>query len=383
MTRALQLAEQGLYSTTPNPRVGCVIVKNDIIVGEGAHLKVGQPHAEAFAIKQAGSLAKGATAYVTLEPCSHTGRTPPCADALVKAGVVKVIAAMVDPNPLVAGSGLAYLQAHSIEVASGLMEPQAKALNPGFIARMTRKLPYVRCKIASSLDGKTALNNGESQWITSEYARLDVQEWRAQSCAILTGIGTVLSDNPSMTVRRIANCPPPLMGEAAGIRQPLRVIVDSQLRISPQAKILQGGNTLIAFAQDANNKASALLATGAELLCIPKSDHLEVNHLQANHRQANYKVCLKTLLSHLAHMQINEVLVEGGQGLNGALLAQNHIDELLLYYAPKLMGNNAKGLFAMPAFTQMNQAIELDVFELRQIGCDIRLRAKPLYKTNS
>ena len=366
MTRALQLAEQGLISTMPNPRVGCVIVKDGVIIGEGAHLKAGEPHAEVFAIMQAGSQTKGATAYVTLEPCSHTGRTPPCADALVKAGITKVIAAIQDPNPLVAGNGLAYLQGHHIEVASGLMEPQAKALNPGFISRMTRKTPYVRCKIASSLDGKTALSNGESQWITSEHARLDVQHWRAQSCAILTGIGTVLSDNPSMTVRCLSN-----NTEYTG-RQPLRVIVDSQLRISAQAKILQGGNTLIAFAQDVNNKASELLATGAELLCIPEADNLSPN-----------KVCLKTLLSHLAHMQINEVLVEGGEGLNGALLAQNLIDELLLYYAPKLMGSSAKGLFAMPSFTHMNQAIALDIIELRQIGCDIRLRAKPLYTINT
>ncbi|WP_020168772.1 MULTISPECIES: bifunctional diaminohydroxyphosphoribosylaminopyrimidine deaminase/5-amino-6-(5-phosphoribosylamino)uracil reductase RibD [Methylotenera] len=353
MTRALRLAEQGLYTTMPNPRVGCVIVKDGVVVGEGAHLKAGEPHAEVFALRQAGDIAKGATAYVTLEPCSHTGRTPPCAEALVKAGVAKVIAAMVDPNPIVAGSGLAYLQAHNIQVASGLMQDRALALNPGFISRMSRKLPYVRCKIASSLDGKTALNNGNSQWITSEAARLDVQKWRAQSCAILTGIGTVLNDDPAMTVRSL------------GVeRQPLRVIVDSQLRISPQAKILQGGHTLIVFAQDPENKASELLAARAELISLPNQQN---------------KVCLKSLLSHLAHMQINEVLVEGGENLNGALLAQNLIDELLIYYAPKLMGSDAKSLFAMPAFSQMNQAIALDVLELRQIGADIRLRAKPVY----
>ncbi len=358
MTRALQLAEQGLYTTTPNPRVGCVIVKDNRIVGEGAHLKAGEPHAEVFALRQAGDQANGATAYVTLEPCSHTGRTPPCAEALVKAGISKVIAAMQDPNPLVAGNGLAYLQTHHIEVASGLMESQAKALNPGFISRMTRKMPYVRCKIASSLDGKTALNNHQSQWITSESARLDVQHWRAQSCAILTGIGTVLSDDPSMTVRSLNT------GIQYTGRQPLRVIVDSQLRLSPQAKILQGGNALIAFAQDSANKSAALLAMGAELLYIPDADN---------------KVCLKTLLSHLAHMQINEVLVEAGEGLNGALLSLSLIDELLLYYAPKLMGSHAKGLFGLPALTHMQQAIALDVIELRQIGSDIRVRAKPNY----
>ena len=371
MTRALQLAEQGLCSTQPNPRVGCVIVKAGKIVGEGAHLKAGEPHAEVFAIKQAGDQAADATLYVTLEPCSHTGRTPPCSQAIIDAGIAKVIAAMQDPNPLVAGSGLAYLQAHNIEVASGLMQAQAEALNPGFISRMTRQLPFVRSKIAASLDGKTALNNGASQWITSEPARLDVQHWRARSCAILTGIGTVLSDNPSITVRAIATTPSPLMGEGWGegvhLRQPLKVIVDSQLQTPIDAKILQGGNVLIAFAIDAHHRADALYEAGAELLCIPNS--------------AN-KVCLKTLLSHLAVREINEVLVEAGEGLNGALLCLKLIDELLIYYAPKLMGGAAKNLFAMPAFTQMKQVIDLQIIDMRQVGVDIRLRAKPQYHAN-
>jgi diaminohydroxyphosphoribosylaminopyrimidine deaminase / 5-amino-6-(5-phosphoribosylamino)uracil reductase len=358
MTRALQLAEQGLYSSMPNPRVGCVIVKDGQIVGEGAHLKAGQPHAEVFALQQAGSQTKGATAYVTLEPCSHTGRTPPCSQALIDAGISKVIAAMQDPNPLVAGSGLAYLHANNIEVASGLMQAQAVALNPGFISRMTRNTPFIRSKIAASLDGKTALNNGQSQWITSEPARLDVQHWRARSCAILTGSGTILSDNPSMTVRDI-----PIE------KQPLRVIVDSALKTPIDAKILAGGNVLIAFASDSENKSAALLAAGAELLCIPNSDG---------------KVCLNTLLSHLASREINEVLVEGGEGLNGALLAQNLpeilIDELIIYYAPKLMGSAGKGMFDMPEFTQMSQAIDLQILDVRHIGNDIRLRAKPVLK---
>ena len=352
MTRALQLAEQGLFTTMPNPRVGCVIVKEGKIIGEGAHLKAGEPHAEVFALQQAGDNAKGATAYVTLEPCNHTGRTPPCTHALLQAGIAKVIASMQDPNPLVAGSGLAHLQAHNIETASGLMQAQAEVLNLGFISRMTRKQPFVRCKIAASLDGKTALNNGASQWITSEPARLDVQHWRARSCAILTGIGTVLADNPSMSVRDIATN-----------RQPLKVIVDSQLQTPIDAKILQGGNVLIAFIKDAQNKSAALIDAGVQLLCIPNEQN---------------KVCLKTLLSHLAACEINEVLVEGGESLNGALLAQNLIDELLIYYAPKLMGSTAKGMFALPAFTQMSQAMHLDIIDMRQIGVDIRLRAKPL-----
>ena len=358
MTRALQLAEQGLYSTMPNPRVGCVIVKDGpkgkIVVGEGAHLKAGEPHAEIFALRQAGEQARGATLYVTLEPCNHTGRTPPCSQTIIDSGISKVVAAMQDPNPLVAGSGLAHLQAHHIDVASGLMQAQAEALNPGFISRMTRKQPFVRSKIAASLDGKTALNNGKSQWITSEPARLDVQHWRARSCAILTGIGTVLADNPSMTVRDIPK-----------EKQALKVIVDSQLQTPIDAKILQGGNALIAFAQPNPQKEAQLLAAGAALLCIPNTDG---------------KVCLNTLLSHLASQQINEVLVEGGEGLNGALLALALIDELLIYYAPKLMGSAAKGLFAMPALTQMNQAIDLEIFDLRHIGADIRLRARPIIK---
>lgn len=358
MTRALQLAELGITTTTPNPRVGCVIVKDNKIIGEGAHLKAGDPHAEVFALHQADSAAKSATLYVTLEPCSHTGRTPPCANAIVTAGITKVICAMQDPNPLVAGQGLALLQANNIETASGLMQAQAEALNAGFIKRMTQQKPFVRCKVACSLDGKTALANGESQWITSEHARLDVQYWRARSCAILTGIGTVLSDNPSMNIR-LEN------GDLKKIsRQPLKVIVDSTLQTPTDGKILQEGNVLIAFAHDASNKSAALLAVGAELLCIPDSEG---------------KVCLKTLLKHLASQQINEVLVEGGQGLNGALLAAGLIDELLIYMAPKLMGSAAKGLFAMPAFTQMNEVIDLEITEMRQIGVDIRLRAKPKY----
>ena len=380
MTRALQLAEQGLYTTMPNPRVGCVIVKDGpkgkIVIGEGAHLKVGEPHAEVFALRQAGDQGhglslKGATLYVTLEPCSHTGRTPPCSQAIIDAGISKVIIAMQDPNPQVAGSGLAHLQAHNIETASGLMQTQAEGLNPGFISRMTKNKPFVRCKIAASLDGKTALNKGASQWITSEPARLDVQHWRARSCAILTGIGTVLADNPSMTIRAITNTPSPLMGEGwgegANIRQPLRVIVDSQLQTPIDAKILQGGNVLIAFANDAHNKAEQLLNAGAELLCIPNDAG---------------KVCLNTLLSHLAAREINEVLCEAGEGLNGALLAQNLIDELLIYYAPKLMGSAAKGMLALPELTAMNQAIDLQILDLRQIGVDIRLRVKPIFQAS-
>lgn len=353
MQRALQLAERGLYTTTPNPRVGCILVHQQKIVGEGAHLKAGEPHAEVYALQQAGQHARGATAYVTLEPCSHHGRTPPCADALLKAGVVKVIAAMVDPNPLVAGKGLAYLQAHGIETQHGLMETQAKALNPGFILRMSQQMPWVRCKIAASLDGKTAMANGHSQWISSEASRLDVQHWRARSCAILTGIGTVLADNPQLTVRDIPDA-----------RQPLRVVVDSQLRMPMDARITQGGSTMIAYATDSLQRTSYWVDQGVTLF---------------HAADAQGQVCLNTLLKHLAHCQMNEVMVEAGQGLNGALIARQLVNELLMYYAPKLMGGQAHDMLAMPSLTHMSQAIDLNITDIRQFGADIRVLALPEY----
>ena len=360
MTRALRLAEQGLYTTTPNPRVGCVIVKNGVVIGEGAHLKAGEPHAEVHALRQAiandhAVKIQGADVYVTLEPCSHHGRTPPCADALIQAKVARVIVAMQDPNPQVAGNGLARLQAAGITVQSGLLETQARELNAGFISRMTRQRPFVRSKIAASLDGRTALANGESKWITGEAARSDVQHWRAQSCAILTGIGTVLADNPQMTVRNVANLPGPY-------RQPLRVVVDSQLQISSHANIVQGGNTLVAYAQDAHQQLALLQAGGVNCIQLASED----GH-----------VCLNSLLSHLAGLGVNELMVEAGQGLNGALLRQGLIDELLVYYAPILMGASAKGMFDFPPLQSMSQRTQLELLDMRQVGKDIRLRLKP------
>lgn len=352
MTLALQLAEQGLYTTTPNPRVGCVIVKNHQIIGQGAHLKAGEPHAEVLALRKAGANAKGADVYVTLEPCNHHGRTPPCVDALIQAGVARVVVAMQDPNPLVAGNGIQRLQANGIQVDVGLMASVANALNIGFVSRMIRGLPYVRCKVAASLDGKTALNNGKSQWITSDHARQDVQHWRAQSCAIITGIGTVLADNPSMTVR-LPNT----------TRQPLRVIVDGHLQTPADANLLQHGQTLIAYASDTNHQVGSLNAAGADCLHLP---------------DANARVNLKALLANLAQRGINEVLLEAGQGLNGVFLQAGLIDEFIFYYAPKLMGADAKGMFAMPAFTEMQQAIDLQIFDVSQVGADIRVRAKPI-----
>lgn len=359
MHLALRLAEQGLYTTSPNPRVGCVIVKDNQVVGQGAHLKAGEPHAEVFALRQAGELAHGADVYVTLEPCSHFGRTPPCVQALLAVKPKRVVIAMQDPNPLVAGRGIASLRAEGVEVQVGLLEKEALALNPGFISRMRHGIPYVRSKIAASLDGGTALKNGKSQWITGEQARLDVQHWRAQSCAILTGVGTVLADNPSMTVR-LQNVE----------RQPVRVIVDSQLQTPADSKMLdaamlQRSPVLIVYANDTQQRASTLKVAGADLIHLPSSN--------------GQRVDLKALLLQLAQRNLNEVLVEAGQVLNGALLHARLIDEFILYYAPKLMGSDARSMFALPELTEMQQVTDLEVSDIRHIGRDIRLRAKPLY----
>ena len=357
MAQALRLAEQGLYSTTPNPRVGCVIVRNGTVIGEGVHLKAGEPHAEVVAMSQAMANGyhdlKGVDVYVTLEPCNHHGRTPPCAEALVKSNVARVIVAMQDPNPQVAGRGLALLKQHRIALTIGVMETEARQLNAGFVSRMTRGMPFVRSKIAASLDGRVALASGESKWITGDLARFDVQHWRAQSCAILTGAGTVLADNPNMTVR---------LDVKKVTRQPLRVVVDSILRISPDALILKGGKTLVVYASDPNHKLSQFSEENVELLKIPDKTG---------------KVCLRSLLQTLAAREINEVMTEAGQGLNGALLTQNLIDELLVYYAPVILGNDAMSMFAIPELTSMQQRIQLELIDVLQLGNDLRLRLKP------
>lgn len=352
MAQALRLAERGLTTTSPNPRVGAVVVKEGVIVGSGAHLKAGEPHAEVYALREAGPQAQGATLYVTLEPCSHTGRTPPCADAVIAAGINRVVVAMQDPNPLVAGNGLKKLRAQGIEVSCGLLEQQALALNTGFVMRMTRQRPLVRSKVAATLDGKTALLNGQSQWITSLEARADVQQWRAQACAILTGSGTVLADNPQLNVRTHPDA-----------RQPLRVIVDTHLRTPPQAHVAASGS-LIAYVNDTQAQAQILRATGADLLQLP---------------EAQGKVDLSALLNALAQRGINEVLCEAGTTLNGALLAQGLVDELLLYYAPSLMGHHARGMFNLPILESMQQRVMLEWLDIRQVGPDLRIRAKPRY----
>ena len=352
MARALQLAERGLWTTSPNPRVGCVLVRDGEIVGEGWHEKAGEPHAEVHALRAAGHQARGATAYVTLEPCSHHGRTPPCADALIAAGVSRVIAAMTDPNPLVAGRGLAQLRAAGIETLSGLLENEARDMNIGFVSRMTRGRPWLRLKAAASLDGKTALNNGVSQWITGRDARRDGHAWRARACAILTGIGTVRDDNPQLTVRDVATP-----------RQPLRVVVDSQLETPLDARILQGGATLIAGAVADAARIEALRAAGAEVLILP---------------DAAGKVDLAALLAAVARRGVNEVHAEAGFKLNGSLLREGLVDEVLLYLAPCLIGHAASGLFNLPELTALDGKRRLQIRDLRQVGEDIRVLARPL-----
>lgn len=351
MARALQLAERGLWTTSPNPRVGCVLVRAGEIVGEGWHAKAGEPHAEVHALRAAGERARGATAYVTLEPCSHHGRTPPCAEALIAAGVTRVVAAMGDPNPLVGGKGLALLRENGIETACNLLESEAQELNIGFVSRMTRGRPWLRLKAASSLDGKTALSNGVSQWITGPEARRDGHRWRARACAILTGIGTVRDDDPQLTVRDVETT-----------RQPLRVVVDSRLETPLTAKILNGGPVLIAAAVDDAKKANLLRSTGAEVLILPN---------------AHGKVELKSLLEALGARGINEVHAEAGFKLNGSLLREGLVDELLLYLAPCLVGHHAAGLFNLPELTTLGDKQLLQIRDLRQIGADIRLIARP------
>jgi diaminohydroxyphosphoribosylaminopyrimidine deaminase/5-amino-6-(5-phosphoribosylamino)uracil reductase len=348
MARALQLAERGLFTTSPNPRVGCVIVRNGIVVGEGWHERAGTPHAEVHALRAAGEAARGATVYVTLEPCSHHGRTPPCAEALVTAGVARVVAAMTDPNPLVAGGGIAMLTLAGIQAEVGLMEAEARALNPGFVSRMTRGRPWVRLKTASTLDGKTALANGASQWITGAAARADVQRLRARACAILTGSGTVLADNPRMNVRDLD------IG-----RQPLRIIVDSTLRTPPDAAILPA---LVACHRADTAPRAALEAAGAEVIQLPGTDG---------------RVDLVALLAQLAQRGVNEVHVEAGAALNGALLAAGLVDEWIAYLAPMAVGDTARGLFATPALTALADATRFRLADVRQFGEDLRLSLRP------
>ncbi|NIR28683.1 MAG: bifunctional diaminohydroxyphosphoribosylaminopyrimidine deaminase/5-amino-6-(5-phosphoribosylamino)uracil reductase RibD [Gammaproteobacteria bacterium] len=354
MARALQLARRGLYTTDPNPRVGCVVARGERIVGEAWHERTGEPHAEVNALRHAGGAARGASVYVTLEPCCHQGRTGACTEALVAAGVSEVVAAMPDPNPQVGGRGLETLRRAGLRVRSGLMQAEAEALNPGFISRMRRGRPFVRVKLAASLDGRTALASGASRWITGAAARADVHRLRARSSAILTGIGTVLADDPSLTVR--------LEGSPAAHRQPLRVVADGRLELPLNAKMLGlPGRTLVACAGADAGREADLAGAGAEIVTLPGSEG---------------RVELTALMRHLATEEVNELLVESGPTLSGALLRAGLVDELVLYLAPTLLGDGARGLFHLPEIERMDQQLGLDIVDWRALGPDWRITAR-------
>jgi diaminohydroxyphosphoribosylaminopyrimidine deaminase / 5-amino-6-(5-phosphoribosylamino)uracil reductase len=352
MRRALALAARAMVIATPNPRVGCVIVREGRILGEGFTQAPGSNHAEIEALLDArrnGHDLHGATAYVTLEPCSHFGRTPPCATALIEARLARVIAAVEDPNPLVAGRGLAMLRDNGIDVRCGLLETEATEINIGFFARMNRGRPWLRLKIAASLDGKTALDNGVSQWITSEAARTDGHAWRARACAVLTGIGTLQADNPQLSVRKV---PTP--------RQPLKVLVDSRLEVDPTARLFDGNPVLVACAFADSDKRARLAELNAQVIELPNADG---------------KVDLPALLRELARRGINEVHAEAGFKLNGSLVREELADELLVYLAPMLIGQ-AQGMVHLPALSDLAQARRLGFREVTQVGEDVRILAR-------
>ena len=352
MALALEWAERGMYTTAPNPRVGCVLVKDGILIGAGHTQPAGQAHAEVQALADAiaaGIDPRGATAYVTLEPCSHHGRTPPCADALIRAGVARVVCAIEDPNPLVAGRGLGRLREAGVAVTTEVLATPAYELNIGFFRRMRSGMPWFRLKVAASLDGKTALENGASQWITGAPARQDGHLWRARANAILTGIGTVQADDPQLSARDVATP-----------TQPQRVIVDSALQIDPAARILQGPTCWIATARPDAEKRAALQALGHDVICLPN---------------AQGKVDLAALAAELGRRHINEVHVEAGAKLNGALIEAGCIDELLVYLAPALLGPG-RGMFDLPGLAELRSRQIMQFHEVRQIGADLRILAR-------
>jgi diaminohydroxyphosphoribosylaminopyrimidine deaminase / 5-amino-6-(5-phosphoribosylamino)uracil reductase len=359
MQRALTLAARGLESTDPNPRVGCVIAQRGRIVGEGWHERAGEAHAEVVALRAAGAQAAGATLYVTLEPCGHHGRTPPCTEALIAARVARVVYATGDPNPLVDGRGAAALRTAGIVVEAGLLEQEATDLNAGFFRRMRQGRPLVRVKLAMSLDGRTALANGESRWITGEAARLDVHRWRARSSAVLTGVGTVLADDPRLDVRL------PQEPGAGPRREPLRIVLDSRLRTPEKARLFEvPGEVLIltALAAPDDARAARLSARGARIESLPAAgDHL----------------ALPAVIDRLGELELNEVLVEAGATLAGALLRQSLADELLLYVGPRLLGPTARALVNMPELRELQDAPAFTLLETQQVGEDLRLRLRP------
>ncbi|QEA39174.1 bifunctional diaminohydroxyphosphoribosylaminopyrimidine deaminase/5-amino-6-(5-phosphoribosylamino)uracil reductase RibD [Pistricoccus aurantiacus] len=363
MARALRLAYRGLYTTDPNPRVGCVLVKQDRLVGEGYHKRAGEPHAEINALRQAGDNARGATAYVTLEPCAHHGRTGPCAQALIDAGVTEVVAAMQDPNSQVAGKGFAQLETAGIMVGWGLLEEEARALNPGFISRMSRGRPYVRLKMAMSLDGRTAMSSGESQWITGPAARTQVQRLRARSSAVVSGIDSIIFDDSRLTVR--AEQLQLNDAESIASRQPLRVILDSHLRMPLAAACLrEPGRTLVMTCQQDDDRRQSLIEAGADVVVLPAGK--------------DGRVGLVALMEYLAsEEQINEVLLETGATLAGAMLDEELVDEMQLFLAPTLLGGEARPLFALPGLETMAQRRGLEIIDIRAVGNDWRITARP------
>ena len=351
MRNALALARQGRFSTSPNPRVGCVIALGSQVVGQGFHVRAGEPHAEVHALRQAGALARGATAYVTLEPCSHYGRTPPCAEALIGAGVARVVAAMTDPNPQVAGKGLAMLEAAGIRTENGLLESEARKLNRGFLSRIERGRPFVRLKCAAGLDGKTALSDGRSQWITGKEARADVQMLRAESCAVITGIGTVLADNPQLNVRNFPT-----------LRQPARVILDSRLQTPPECKLIQDGGSPTLIATLSNDK----------YLLHKYTQYAHVQILRPSEK--NGRIDLNHLLTLLAERGFGEVMVEAGATLNGAFLEAGLADEIILYQSPKILGHAARSLFELKENSRvLSCESPWQVVSTEKIGNDIKI----------
>ncbi|EZQ13912.1 diaminohydroxyphosphoribosylaminopyrimidine deaminase [Halopseudomonas bauzanensis] len=362
MARAIQLAARGLYTTEPNPRVGCVLARDGEIVGEGWHVRAGEGHAEVNALAQAGERARGATAYVTLEPCSHFGKTPPCANALIDAGVSRVVAAMQDPNPQVAGQGLARLRAAGIEVDCGLLESEARDLNPGFIKRMQQGLPWVRLKLAMSLDGRTAMASGESQWITGPQARADVQRLRARSGAVISGADSVLLDDSALTVRAAELGLDADLATAAAASQPLRVLIDGRLRVPLQQRLFREAGPVLVVCADTQQREAEYRHHGAELLALPGEQG---------------RVDLGGLLYELGRRGCNEVLVESGADLAGAFWRAALVDELIVYMAPRLLGSRARPLLDLP-FDRMAEAMDLDVTDMRVIGRDWRITARPV-----
>ncbi len=364
MAYALNLAKRGLWTTDPNPRVGCVIVQEGEIVGEGWHQVAGEPHAEIYALQMAKEKAKDATCYITLEPCCHQGRTPPCTDTLIKAGLSRVVVAMMDPNPLVFRKGIEQLSKAGIMVNTGILSHDAEQLNPGYLMRMRHKRPYIRSKLGMSLDGRTAMASGESKWITSQDARRDVQCLRARSSAIMTGAGTVLADDPQMTVRE-AELPCELE-PAKSIKQPLRVVIDTHLSTPAEARMLTlPGETVIFTASDSTSAKVILEKAGARVIHLPNRER---------------EVDLPALCQLLAEeYEVNELLMETGATLSGAMLRAGLIDEMKIYMAPILMGNKTRGLFDLPNIESLEQQVPLDIVDIRAVGRDWRITAKPIY----